>query len=135
MNKYHIMRHSKGWQIKKEKGKRASYIFNTKEEALKFAKSHFKNTNTILRIHYIKGNKVEKNIRFKMVINNTKCLGEFYEAIIPTLLELGIIDDEDIHEASRLPGWSTIKEMYMGGMGSDEQKEAMIEMYVNTFHN
>ena len=67
-----------------------------------------------------------------MQINNPKTLDEFYADIIPELIFLGVVDTDDIHEASRLPGWSTIKSMYMDGFGDDEFKSNLLESYINT---
>ena len=67
-----------------------------------------------------------------MQINNRKTTEEFMAWVMPQLFDLGIIEEDDEHEASRLPAWSTIRGMYKCGIGSDDEKEEMISMWLET---
>lgn len=60
----HVVPHSDGWAIKKEKTQRASGIFNTKKEALKKAQQMASEEHTRLIIHRQDG-KIEKHQNFE----------------------------------------------------------------------
>ncbi len=48
---YHVETHENGWQLKKEDGKRAIYIEETKQSLLEKAKSYVNEHNGILKIY------------------------------------------------------------------------------------
>lgn len=43
---HHVVPHEKGWAVKREKADRASKVFKTKEEAMKWGREQSKKNNT-----------------------------------------------------------------------------------------
>ena len=51
LDSHRVMKHDDGWQVKRDGGKRASHVVNTKKEAEQIARQISKNQGTELQIH------------------------------------------------------------------------------------
>lgn len=52
---HRVMKHSAGWQVKRDGGKRASHVAATKAEAEKLAREISRNQGTELQVHNADG--------------------------------------------------------------------------------